>query len=212
MIKIRKFVFNTFMVNTYLLSDDSGTAVVIDPACYEPLEQEEFRNYITASGLRIVRCINTHCHVDHVLGSRFIADTYGVRPEYHKDSVVFFHTLSEIASSFGYDAGDAPEPLRFLEDNETITWGGSSLKVLFTPGHAAGSVCFYSEADGFVVTGDVLFRDTIGRTDLPTGDFDLLMKSIRTKLFTLPDDTVVLPGHGPDTTVGYEKVNNPFIR
>jgi hydroxyacylglutathione hydrolase len=212
MIKIKKFVFNTFMVNSYILYDESGECVLIDAACYELKEQEEIRNFISLNNLKLVSNLNTHCHIDHVLGNNFIAQTYGIRPEYHEDSVLFLHTLKEMGSSFGYAISEVPEPKRFLEDDEIIRWGNSSLEVLYTPGHAAGSVCFYSEIEGFVITGDVLFRDTIGRTDLPSGDFDLLMNSIKTKLFTLPEETLVYPGHGPETEIGYEMENNPFIR
>jgi hydroxyacylglutathione hydrolase len=212
MIKIKKFVFNTFMVNSYILYDETGEGVLIDAACYEPEEEDEIRSYITGNNLKLVRNLNTHCHIDHVLGNNFIALEYGIQPEYHEDSLIFFHTLKEMGSSFGYTIGQVPGPGRFLEDGETITWGNSTMKVLFTPGHAAGSVCFYNENQSFVITGDVLFKDTIGRTDLPSGDFNQLMNSIRTRLFTLPPETIVYPGHGPETEIGYEMENNPFIR
>ncbi|MFZ4522293.1 MAG: MBL fold metallo-hydrolase [Bacteroidales bacterium] len=212
MIKIKQFVFNTFMVNTYLLYDETGECVVIDAACSDPEEEQEISDFITGNNLTLVRNLNTHCHIDHVLGNDFIATTYHIRPEYHQDSVMFFHTVKEIASSFGYVINQIPEPKRFLADGEIIRWGNSTLEVRYTPGHAAGSVCFYSEKQGFVITGDVLFKDTIGRTDLPSGDFNLLMTSIRTKLFTLPAETIVYPGHGPETEIGYEMENNPFIR
>jgi hydroxyacylglutathione hydrolase len=212
MVKIEKFVFNNFMVNTYLLYDETCETIVVDAGCYETREQDELKEFISAGNLRVVRNLNTHCHIDHVLGNDFIARTYGIHPEYHENSVPFFHTLQEIGSSFGYPVERIPKPKRFLADNETVTWGNSALKVFYTPGHAEGSVCFYNETDRFVITGDVLFKDTIGRTDLPSGDFDLLMRSIKTRLFTLPDDTVVYPGHGPETNIGYEKMNNPFIR
>ncbi len=212
MIKIKKFVFNTFMVNTYILFDETGDCVLIDAACYELKEQEELRKFIADNNLHLVRNLNTHCHIDHVLGNNFIAQVYAIRPEYHENSLPFFHTLKEIGSSFGYVITQVPEPVRFLEDKETICWGDSSLEVLYTPGHAEGSVCFYNEKQQFVITGDVLFKDTIGRTDLPSGDFNQLMTSIKTRLFTLPDETIAYPGHGPETTIGYEKENNPFIR
>lgn len=211
MITIKKFVFNTFMVNTYILFDESGEAVIVDAACYETREQEALRSFITEHNLRLVRNLNTHCHVDHVLGNPFIAASFGVNPEYHEKSLPFFGTMKEIGSSFGYAVGQPPATARFLDDGEVITFGRSSLEVLYTPGHADGSVCFYNEKQQFVITGDVLFKDTIGRTDLPSGDFDLLMRSIKTRLFSLPDDTTVYPGHGPETSIGYEKVNNPFI-
>lgn len=200
------------MVNTYLLFDETREAVIIDPGCYSSGEQSEISDFIEQHDLKLVRNLNTHCHIDHVLGNEFIAKKYGIYPEYHPDSVPFFFTVKEIGSSFGYTFGTIPDPARFLEDEEIVTFGNTQLKVLFTPGHAAGSVCFYNQQDGFVITGDVLFKDTIGRTDLPTGDFNQLMASIRNKLFTLPKTTIVYAGHGPETNIGYEEVNNPFIR
>ncbi|MCX6278787.1 MAG: MBL fold metallo-hydrolase [Bacteroidetes bacterium] len=212
MINIQQFTFNSFMVNSYLLWDETLEAIVIDAACYDTNEQEQFSETVGKRHLKLTRNLNTHCHIDHVLGNEFIASTFGINPEYHQNSVLFLNTMKEMGSSFGFKINKIPPSRRFLEDDETIAWGNSSLKVLYTPGHADGSVCFYNAADGFVITGDVLFKDTIGRTDLPTGDFDQLMNSIKTKLFSLPDSTVVYPGHGPETNIGYEKVNNPFIR
>jgi hydroxyacylglutathione hydrolase len=212
MVQIQKFTFNTFMVNTYLLYDETRECVIIDAAFYEDSEQDEILDFMERNQLKLVRNLNTHCHIDHVLGNGFIADKFGILPEYHKASLPFFFTAKEIGSSFGYTLGSIPDPKCFIEDGELVRFGNSELKVLYTPGHADGSVCFYSEKDQFVITGDVLFKETIGRTDLPSGDFSLLMNSIHKKLFTLPDDTVVHPGHGPETTIGYEKINNPFIR
>jgi glyoxylase-like metal-dependent hydrolase (beta-lactamase superfamily II) len=212
MIKIQKFVFNTFQVNSYILQEESGECVIIDAACYEDREKQEVKEFIEKNNLKLVRNLNTHCHIDHILGNGFIAETFGIYPEFHEASVPFLVAASEIAVSFGYAMNEIPAPTRYLIENEKITFGTSVLKVLYTPGHADGSVSFYNKEQGFVITGDVLFRDTIGRTDLPSGNFDLLMKSIREKIITLPDDTVIYPGHGPETTVGYEKQNNQFIR
>ncbi|MDP1623039.1 MAG: MBL fold metallo-hydrolase [Bacteroidales bacterium] len=212
MITIKKFVFNTFMVNTYILYDETGECVLIDAACFEPREKDEVRDFISDNNLKLVRNLNTHCHIDHVLGNNFIAQQYGISPEYHAKSAPFLLTLREMGASFGYTITQIPEAKRYLEDGEMISWGNSALKIFYTPGHADGSVCLYHEKQRFVITGDVLFRDTIGRTDLPSGDFDLLMTSIKTKLFTLPEETVCYPGHGPETTIGYEMENNPYIR
>lgn len=209
---IKIFVFNTFLVNCYLLWDSSGEAVIVDAACYSKAEQEQVASFLTENRLTLVRNINTHCHIDHVLGNGFIEERYGILPEYHKDGEHFFVTAKEIGLSFGYTLDRIPEAKGYLQENDLIRFGNSELKVLFTPGHAAGSICLYSEKDHFVITGDVLFRETIGRTDLPSGDFNLLMNSINTRLFTLPEETVVWPGHGPETTIGYEIRNNPFIR
>ncbi|MCX6282204.1 MAG: MBL fold metallo-hydrolase [Bacteroidetes bacterium] len=212
MIQLERFTFNSFMVNTYLLYDETKEAVIIDAACFEPFEKQGLSDFIQDSQLKIVRHLLTHSHIDHILGSHFIAEKYGIHPELHKAGLPFVTEAKNIALNFGYTIESIPEPLGFIDDSEMINFGNCSLKVLYTPGHADGSVCFYSEADGFVITGDVLFRDTIGRTDLPSGDFDRLMESIKTKLFTLPEDTVVYPGHGEQTSIGYEMVNNPFIR
>jgi hydroxyacylglutathione hydrolase len=212
MISIQQFVFNSFMVNTYLLYDESGECVIIDPACNEEREEQELKAFLEKNKLKLVRNINTHCHIDHILGNGFIAETFRIFPEYHKAAIPFFYTAKEVANSFGFNLDYIPEPKGFLDEGKKVTFGKSELTVFYTPGHADGSVCFYNQPNGFVITGDVMFRDTIGRTDLPTGDFNILMKSITEKLFTLPDETTVYPGHGPETTIGYEKINNPFIR
>jgi len=212
MISIQKFIFNSFQVNTYLLIEDSGDCIVVDAACYDTREEQKLKDFIVRNNLNVIRNLNTHCHIDHILGNRFIAETFGVYPEYHEASLPFLLTAGEIGKSFGFTIKELPAPASYLKDNEKIHLGNSILQVFYTPGHADGSVCFYCKEQGFVITGDVLFRDTIGRTDMITGDFDVLMKSIREKLFTLPDDTVVYAGHGPETSLGYEKLNNPFIR
>jgi glyoxylase-like metal-dependent hydrolase (beta-lactamase superfamily II) len=212
MIRIKLFTFNAFSENTYILSDETGECVIVDAGCYEEQEQQELVNYIEGHKLKPVHNILTHCHIDHILGIAFIAGKFDLLPEYHKESEPFLVSAGEIAGSFGYQLKSIPGPKGFLDESKPVLFGTSSLKVLYTPGHADGSVCFYNAKDGFVITGDVLFRETIGRTDLPSGNFDLLMSSIRQKLFTLPDETVVYPGHGPETTIGFEKVNNPFIR
>jgi hydroxyacylglutathione hydrolase len=212
MLNIERFVFNSFMVNTYVVYDETKEAVIIDAACYTEKEKNALAEFIEGKGLKVVHHLDTHCHIDHILGGAFVEEKYGIRPEYHQSSVPFFKTVREIAATFGYDVKAIPEPLRFLEEGDTIPFGKHELSVLYTPGHADGHVCFYEPTEKVLFTGDVLFRDTIGRTDLPSGNFDLLMESIKGKLFTLPDEVTVYPGHGPETTLGYEKINNPFIR
>jgi hydroxyacylglutathione hydrolase len=212
MIKIKKFVFNPFEENTYLIEDKNGECAIIDAGCYEESEQMQVSGHLEEQALKLVRNFSTHLHIDHIFGNGFLADRYGVFPEYHEAAVPFLTTVKEIAGSFGLVMNGQPKPARYLTEGDVLTFGTTQLEVFYTPGHANGHVCFYSRAGGFVFTGDVLFRDTIGRTDLPTGNFNLLMESIREKLFTLPDETVVYPGHGPETTIGYEKLNNPFIR
>jgi len=212
MITVKTFVFNSFQVNCYLLYDPTGACIIVDPSCYDQQEADHLAGFIRKEGLQPVRNLNTHAHIDHVLGNHHIFRLYGLRPEYHSGSTPFIQTAQEVGASFGYHLKEMPEPAGYLADGDGISFGNNQLKVLYTPGHADGSICLYNDTQGFVLTGDVIFRDTIGRTDLPTGNFDLLMQSIRARLFVLPDDTVVYPGHGPETTIGYEKRNNPFIR
>lgn len=212
MIKIQKFEFNTFMVNTYLLYDETNECLIIDAGCAEESEKKQLSDFIEKNKLKLTRSINTHCHIDHVLGHDFIASHFGIFPEYHEAGILFFVPIRDIAASYGYRIDHIPAAKGYLYDGDLIKFGTSELKVLYTPGHADGSVCFYQQDQRFVITGDVLFRESIGRTDLPTGNYDTLMKSINEKLFTLPDDVVVYPGHGPETTIGHEKLNNPFIQ
>ncbi|HEX7411451.1 MAG TPA: MBL fold metallo-hydrolase [Bacteroidales bacterium] len=211
MLTIRSFVFNSFGVNTYVLYDESRECIIIDPACQYPDEEDELAGFIGANNLNPVRLINTHTHIDHILGNTFISEKYNLIPETHSDAVIFLDTAQQAGAAFGVKIEKVIFPVKFLGDGDTVKFGNSLLRVLYTPGHAAGSICLVSDADSFVVTGDVLFQESIGRTDLPTGDLDLLLASIREKLFTLPDSFKVYPGHGPATSIGFERRNNPFI-
>ena len=161
--------------------------------------------------MKPVLLVNTHTHIDHILGNSFIASHYKLKLAAHKDSAQFIHRAKGQAQMFGMEMDSTKSIDIFLSEEETLDFGHSSLQILLTPGHADGSLCFYSEKDNFVITGDVLFNQSIGRTDLPTGDYDLLQKSIWEKLFTLPDETTAYPGHGPETEIGFEKIHNPFV-
>jgi len=209
---VNKFVFNSFGVNTYILSDETGECLIIDPACQYHGEETELLGYITGNNLKPVGMINTHFHIDHIVGNNLICNTFNLKPWCHKGSKIFWETATEFGSVFGIKVENLIIPTDFIEDGESISFGDSTVQVLYTPGHADGSICLVNRAGRYVVSGDVLFRDSIGRTDLPTGNFDVLNNSIMTKLFTLPGDFTVYPGHGPETTVGYEKINNPFLR
>jgi len=211
MIQIRKFVFNPFQVNTYVLSDDTGECVIIDPGCSDGVESLELMDYIKEKGLKPVRVLLTHTHIDHVMGCNMVEELTGLGPEAHEAGIVFLDHSTSTAETYGLSLDKNPVASRHIEEGEEITFGNSFLEVLYTPGHADGSVCFLSKEDGFVIVGDVLFQMSIGRTDFPTGDYDLLRKNIFEKLFVLPDDTIVYSGHGPETSVGFEKVNNPFL-
>ncbi len=211
MITIKRFPFNPFQINTYVLSDESGECVIIDPGMQGDAEEEAIANYISRNNLIPVMLLLTHAHIDHILGNSFITDKYNIKLTAHKDCVPFLDGAEQYASTFGLKLEKVKTIDNYIDEDTPIKFGDSELKVLFTPGHADGSLCFYSPKDSFVITGDVLFNQSIGRTDLKTGNYDLLQKNIWEKLFTLPDDTVVYPGHGPETSIGFEKVNNPFV-
>ncbi len=209
--QIKTFVFNPFQLNTYVLFDETKSCVIIDPGCNDDDEEKELDDFIVSNGLIPKHCLLTHCHVDHVLGLNFAEKKYGLKTAANEEGLQFIRTASHYAAAFGFDVDEVNVPVTFINDGDEIRFGNSILKVLETPGHAAGSVCLLAEADKFVISGDVLFFESIGRTDLPTGNLDFLVESIQTKLFTLPSDFTVYPGHGHETTIGHEKLNNPFL-
>jgi len=211
MITVKQFPFNPFQVNTYVLFDETKECVIIDPGMQGKNEEEELTNYIDANGLKPVLLLNTHAHIDHIVGNYFVANKYNLQLNAHKDCVGFLTNAAAYADSFGLKMGAVKSIDNFVGEEEKIKFGNSTIQVLYTPGHADGSLCFYSEKDNFVITGDVLFNQSIGRTDLPTGNYDLLQQSIWEKLFTLPDSTTAWPGHGPETNIGFEKLHNPFV-
>lgn len=211
MIKIKRFVFNPFQENTYVLSDNTNECIIIDPGMDGENEESQLMDYIDANKLTPVLLVNTHAHIDHILGNSFVANHYNVNLAAHKDCVHFIERAKGQAVMFGMQMNETKSIDQFLNEEKHLEFGNSSLQVLHTPGHADGSLCFYSEKDGFVITGDVLFNQSIGRTDLPTGNYDVLQKSIWEKLFTLPDDTTAYSGHGPETKIGFEKLHNPFV-
>lgn len=206
------FPFNPFQENTYILYDDSKECAVFDPGCYSNEEKKMLSDFIEAKGLKPVRLINTHCHIDHVLGNKYIFDTYGLKPELHEEELVVLQSAERIGQMYGIPMEPSPEPETFLPSEGLLEFGNTKLQILFTPGHSPASLSFYSSEHQFVIGGDVLFRDSIGRTDLPGGSFETLIESIRKQFFTLGDEVKVYPGHGPATTIGYEKKNNPFLQ
>jgi len=211
MLQIKKFVFNPFQVNAYVLYDESGECVLIDPAVSSDTELQQLTDFIKGNSLQPVLLINTHSHIDHLLGNDKVSQQFGLKLAAHAAGQPFIDRANDSAARFGLNLTGIKNMDQLLEDGQEVTFGTSKLKVMYTPGHADGSICLYSDEAGIVISGDVLFNDSIGRTDLPTGNYDLLQKSIWGKLFTLPDETIVYPGHGPETTIGSEKVNNPFV-
>jgi hydroxyacylglutathione hydrolase len=209
--KVNRFIFNSFGVNTYVLVDDTGKCLIIDPGCQYNQEETELVEFITRNHLTPIGMLNTHFHIDHIVGNTFVSESFNLRPQCHKSSKLFWETAIVSGAMYGIKVENLITPTDFINEGDLISFGNSSVEVLYTPGHADGSVCFVNHENRYVVSGDVLFRDSIGRTDLPTGNFDVLRHSIVTKLFSLPDDYLVYPGHGPETTIGYEKLNNPFL-
>lgn len=211
MITTNTFTYNGFQENTYVLTDETNEAVIIDPGCYSTTEQTELYNFIKNNNLNPVKLLNTHCHIDHILGNNFVATKFGVELYIHQLDLPTLHATTEYGHLYGFTVDKSPEPAHFLKDGDVVKFGNSTLEVIFTPGHAPGHVVFVNHEQRFVINGDVLFRGSIGRTDLPGGNHQTLIDSIKTKLFTLPDDYVVHTGHGPTTTIGYEKKYNPFL-
>jgi hydroxyacylglutathione hydrolase len=211
MISIQSFTFNPVQENTYVLYNDKDACCIIDPGCYFGNERRTLQEFIDERKLTPKYLLNTHCHLDHVFGNKFIYDTYGLPLRLHpkEKAVLEFAPASGLA--WGMPFENYRGELIFLEEGDTISLDQDELKILFAPGHSPGSICFYSEAQQFIISGDVLFRQSIGRTDLPGGDPDTLLKSIRSQLFVLPDETIVYPGHGEPTSIGFEKKSNPFL-
>ena len=212
MIQVKAFTFNPFQENTYLAYDDTKDCIIIDPGCYHEHERQELRQFIEKQQLKPVRLLNTHCHIDHVFGNQFIVDTYGLGLEIHRGELPVLQTVDQIAALYQIPMPDTlPEPSRFIEPGEIIAFGNTTLKTLFTPGHSPASISFFAEADRVLFAGDVLFQRSIGRTDLPGGDMNTLLNSIRQEFFPLGDDVVVYPGHGDATTIGEERRSNPYL-
>lgn len=209
--RLHRFTFNPFQENTYVLSDDTGACVIIDPGCHTLAEQHVLTQYIADNKLEPVRLLNTHCHIDHVLGNAFVGRTYALNPEIHHLESAILSSAPQVGVAFGIQVEPSPEAVAFLTPGHSLSFGETTLEILFAPGHSPGSVCFYHAGSELLIGGDVIFKQSIGRTDLPGGDFDTLMASIRDGLFKLPDATVVHPGHGDHTTIGYEKKHNPFV-
>ena len=209
---IKTFTFSPFQENTYLVFDETHEAVLIDAGCFNESEQLQLKNYIQENNLILKRLLNTHLHLDHQFGNRFVTDTYGLKPEAAKEDEFLIAKMLTQARMFGLPfSGEAQELGAYIEDNQEICFGNSKFIALHVPGHSPGSMAFYSEKEGVLFAGDVLFNGSIGRTDLEQGDYATLIRSIQNRLLPLPDSTVVYSGHGPSTTIGNEKVNNPFL-
>jgi len=209
---IKTFTFNPFQENTYLLFDETNDAIIIDAGCLFDVEKQKIKSFINDNKLNVKRLINTHLHLDHQFGNKFIHNTFGIAPEACLEDEFLLKNVVEQAGSFGIPIDEDAQLLGgYIIDNQEINFGKTSLISIHVPGHSPGSMAFYSENDGVLFAGDVLFQGSIGRTDLPKGNYATLITSITKRLLTLPDSTVVYSGHGPTTTIGNEKIYNPFL-
>ena len=209
---LHHLVFNPYDVNTYIVAAADGQCAIVDAACCSPDEQAALKKYVADKGLRPVWLINTHGHFDHIIGNAFVCQTWTVKTAAHRDDLFLMENAYRQGEMFGFSIEPPPTPTVFLEEGDAIEFGDVSLQIRHIPGHSPGSIVLYSSAQGWVIVGDVMFNGSIGRTDLPGGDFDLLIAGIKEKLMTLPSDTKVLPGHGSDTSIGQENILNPFLK
>ncbi|WP_372950244.1 MBL fold metallo-hydrolase [Mariniphaga sp.] len=211
MLKIEKFVVNPLQENTFVLSDETGECIFIDPGFYFDVEQKEIIDYVADNNLKPLKITNTHCHFDHIMGVEFIRNHFKIPFYAHSDDAFWVKQAIFQGKMFGFEMEPVQAPEYFYQENETLKFGNTELEIIHVPGHSPGHVVFYSEQENLLIAGDVLFNGSIGRTDLPGGNYETLISGIKEKLFKLPDETKVYCGHGPETTLGFEKKSNPFL-
>ncbi|MEO9210693.1 MAG: MBL fold metallo-hydrolase [Ginsengibacter sp.] len=212
MFQIKNFTFNPVQENSYILYNEHKECIIIDPGFYYDYEREELVSFLNNNKLNPVMLLNTHCHLDHVFGNKFIASEYNLKLKTHplEEAVLKMAPASGLMFDLPFD--NYTGEIIFLEEGDQVSLREDSLKVIHAPGHSPGSICFYSEHQQFIIAGDVLFRNSIGRTDLPGGSHEGLIKNIKEKLLILPKNVIVYPGHGPSTTIGEELANNPYLQ
>ncbi len=211
--KITKLTFNQFQENTFIISDKSKECIIIDPGCYQKNEMLRLKEFINNNELKPVKLVNTHCHIDHILGNKFVCKEWGLELHAHKGDLNLLKNSELIAKMYGFEDYElSPYPKHFLRGGEKLTFGDTEFDIIFTPGHSPGHICLHNSKEKLIISGDVLFNGSIGRTDLPGGNYETLINSIKTHLLNLAEDTIVYCGHGPATKIGYEKNNNPFLK
>lgn len=209
--QIAIFTFNPFQENTYILYDETSQAVIVDPGCLDINEQNQLEEFIDANDLVIKHLVNTHCHIDHILGNKFVSDKFNLPLTAHQGEKIVLDAQPNVSKMYGIPYVTSPDISVFLDEGDLLTFGDTKLEIIFAPGHSPAHICLLHKESNQLIAGDVLFKESIGRTDLPGGNHQTLIQNIKDKLMILNEDTIVYPGHGPSTTIGYEKVNNPFL-
>lgn len=212
MLSVQSFTFNPFGENTYLVYNENKDCIIFDPGMYDAIEQKELSDFIESNALRPVQLINTHCHIDHVMGNRYVVEKYKLELHASRLEIEVLKMGRTSALMYGLKYDESPEISHFIDESDVIMLGKDSFRIIAAPGHSPGSLCFYNAESELIISGDVLFNGSIGRSDLPGGDHQTLLTSISRKLYALPDATKVYSGHGPVTTIGHEKQNNPYVR
>jgi len=208
---VAAFVFTGWSENTYVLYDDSKECIIVDPGCNDEGERQALVDFIESNELTPVKLVNTHCHIDHVFGNKFVSEKYKLPLEAHKGEQIVLDNMVQVAAMYGASYEPGPDISVFLEEGEYLEFGSTKLEIYLTPGHSPASLSFFHRESKQLIAGDVLFKGSIGRTDLPGGNYDTLIASIKDKLFPLGDEVIVYNGHGPSTTIGEEKRSNPFL-
>jgi glyoxylase-like metal-dependent hydrolase (beta-lactamase superfamily II) len=211
--KLKTFPLNPFEMNCYVYYDEnSGEGVIIDPGAYTEDEKKELSDFISSNNIQIKYILNTHGHIDHVMGNRWAKDTFSVPLYIHKEDMPLLDKAVEQGEMFGIAITKSPEPDKLIDEGETIKFGDCTFDIIHTPGHSPGGLCFVDDKNKIIIAGDTIFHGSIGRTDLPGGDMEALINSIKTKIFQYADDFALYPGHYEQTTVGEEKSLNPFLQ
>ena len=193
-----------------MISDETNECIIVDPGSYEDHEKKMLADYISGNHLTVKMLLNTHCHIDHILGNHFVKHKYGTKLYLHQTEEFVLNAQKVLAPHYGFNLYQDTRPDAYLTEDDIVEFGNQKFSILFVPGHSPRHVAFYNEKEKALFSGDVLFLNSVGRTDLPGGNHNTLLNSIRKKLFTLPDDVTVYPGHGEETTVGVEKRTNPY--
>ncbi len=210
---LHRFIFSPFQENTYLIWDETTReSCIVDPGCFNASEEEELKSFINSNNLTVKYLINTHCHIDHIFGNLFVKEEFDPKYLAPKEDVPLLEMAIEQGKQFGLEVKPSPLPDGFIEESESISLGDVEIKFIFTPGHTPGEYCIYIPAESVCITGDVLFKESIGRTDLWGGNYETLIDSIKTKLLSLSDNTTIYPGHGGSSTISYEKEHNSFLQ